>query len=246
MNQKRNPGRNISSASVSVTAEGLEWDARREQRLQTVQALGSGRTPLQVIALAQEATVRVEEGMQTTLARQPPRPPLACAEGCAWCCRKVVGCAAPEVLHIAAYLQEHLSPEQMEATRQRVAERDDERRNLRQDSWAAKRVACPLLVNERCSVYPVRPLTCRGFNSTDARSCERSVKSHQHVDVPTHDPPHRLATFVLDGLRSGLSEAGLTGDLLELTAALRVALTLPDGAQQWLAGQPLFAGARLN
>ena len=117
---------------------------------------------------------------------------------------------------------------------------------MRQDSWAAKRVACPLLVNERCSVYPVRPLTCRGFNSTDARSCERSVKSHQHVDVPTHDPPHRLATFVLDGLRSGLSEAGLTGDLLELTAALRVALTLPDGAQQWLAGQPLFAGARLN
>ena len=51
---------------------------------------------------------------------------------------------------------------------------------------------------------------------------------------------------MLDGLRSGLSEAGLTGDLLELTAALRVALTLPDGAQQWLAGQPLFAGARLN
>ena len=146
MNQKRNPGRNISSASVSVTAEGLEWDARREQRLQTAQVLGSGRTPLQVIAIAQEATVRVEEGMQTTLARQPPRPPLACAEGCAWCCRKVVGCAAPEVLHIAAYLQEHLSAEQMEATRQRVAERDDERRSLRQDSWAAKRVACPLLV----------------------------------------------------------------------------------------------------
>src|SRR5438132_4694492 len=207
MNKKQHPGLTTSSASTSAGAEGLEWEARREQRLRTAQVLRTARTPLQVIALAQEATVRVEEGMQTTLARQPPRPPLACAEGCAWCCRKVVGCAAPEVLHIAAYLQEHLSAEQMEATRQRVAERDDERRSLRQDSWAAKRVACPLLINERCSVYPVRPLTCRGFNSTAARSCERSVKSHQLVDVPTHDPPHRLATFVLDGLAYGLRQA---------------------------------------
>jgi Putative zinc- or iron-chelating domain len=246
MNQKRNLGRKTSSASNALSAEGLEWEARREQRLETVQTLRSGRTSLQVIALAQDASDRAERGMQTTLAQHPPRPPLACTEGCAWCCRKVVGCAAPEVLHIAAYLQEHLSPEQMEATRQRVIERDGERRSLRQDSWAAKRVACPLLVDERCCVYPVRPLTCRGFNSTDARACERSVKSREHVDVPTHAPPHRLATFVLDGLRSGLGEAGLSGDLLELTAALRVALALPDAAQQWLAGQPIFAGARLN
>ena len=246
MNKKQHPGLKTSSASTSAGAEGLEWEARREQRLRTAQVLRTARTPLHVIAIAQEATVRAEEGMQTTLARQPPRPPLACAEGCAWCCRKVVGCAAPEVLHIVAYLQEHLSPEQMDATQQRVVERDDERRGLRQDSWAAKRVTCPLLVNERCSVYSVRPLTCRGFNSTDARSCERSIKAREHVHVPVHDPPHRVATFVLDGLRSGVSEVGLTGDLLELTAALRVALTIPDAAQQWLAGQPIFAGARLN
>ena len=53
-------------------------------------------------------------------------------------------------------------------------------------------------------------------------------------------------TFVLDGMRAGLSESGLQGGLLELTGALRIALTVPDAAQRWLAGEAVFAPARFN
>jgi hypothetical protein len=46
---------------------------------------------------------------------------------------------------------------------------------------------------------------------------------------------------------SELSEAGLKGDLHELAGALRIALTVPDSAQQWLADEEAeFAAARLN
>jgi hypothetical protein len=88
-------------------------------------------------------------------------------------------------------------------------------------------------------------LTCRGYNSSDASQCERSVKARERVEVPSYAPQHRLAVFVLDGLRAGLAEAGLNGDLLELTAALRIALDLPDAAERWLAAEPVFAPARL-
>jgi Fe-S-cluster containining protein len=246
MTRKRLLGKKNQEQRLSPFNEGQEWDARRAQRLRTAETLRTGRTPLPVIAVADQASVSADQGIQAALAQHPPRPPLACAEGCAWCCHKIVGCAVPEVLRIVSYLQQQLSPEEMAATRNRIVQRDEERRALRHDRWAAKRLACPLLVDQRCSVYPVRPLTCRGFNSTDVRQCERSFKTREPVQVPTHAASHRLATFVLAGLRDGLCEVGLQDDLLELTSALRVAVTLPKAADRWQAGEAVFAVARLD
>ena len=47
-------------------------------------------------------------------------------------------------------------------------------------------------------------------------------------------------------MRAGLAEAGLKGDLLELTAALRIAFEVPDAFERWLAGEAVFAPARLD
>jgi Fe-S-cluster containining protein len=239
-----NPG-GKSPADRTVADEGLELEARRAQRLHTREALQGGRTPLQVIAVAEAAAGRADKAVQDVTARYPPRPPLACKEGCAWCCHKRVGTTAPEVLRIAAFLRQNLSAEAYQAVRERILRGDEQRRALKEDRWAAARLPCPLLVQDRCSVYPVRPLTCRGYNSSAARACEQVVKVRGPVEVPVYAPQHRLATFVLDGLRAGLAEAGLPGDLLELTAALRIAVTVPDAAERWLAGEPVFAPARL-
>jgi Fe-S-cluster containining protein len=105
---------------------------------------------------------------------------------------------------------------------------------------------CALLAEDRCTVYPVRPLTCRGFNSSDARKCEQSLGGGQRVVVPSYAPQQRLAVFILDGLRAGLEQSGLDGELLELSAALHCALTVRDALSRWLAGDPLFASARMR
>jgi hypothetical protein len=47
-------------------------------------------------------------------------------------------------------------------------------------------------------------------------------------------------------MESGLSEAGLRSDRLELTAALRIALEEPGAVERFLAGEPSFAFARLD
>jgi Fe-S-cluster containining protein len=223
---------------------GPELDARRSQRLRTVEMLRGGRTPLQVVAVAGQAAALTDDAIEEQNARHPPRPPVACREGCAWCCHKVVGTAAPEVVRIIEYLRQALPPRDFEAFRERVIARDEERRALGHDRWAAARVPCPLLVDDRCSAYPVRPLTCRGYNSQNARACELAGTSRERTVVPVHGPQHRLATFVLDGMRAGLGEVGLKGELLELTSALRVALSVPDAIQRWLAGEAAFAPAK--
>lgn len=238
---ERRPGR-----QPPPSTDGLELDARRSQRLQTRALLQNSRTPLQVIQIAEHAGTLAEQAIEQAIRQSPPRRPFTCREGCAWCCHKTVGTSAPEVIRIAAFLRERLSTEQWEALRERIRQRDEQRRTLlHHDPWAAARLPCALLVDNRCSVYPVRPLTCRGYNSSDARRCELVVKSHQPVEVPVYGPQQRLATMVLDGLRAGLAESKLQGDLLELTAALRIALTVPDAFDQWLAGKPVFAASRL-
>jgi Fe-S-cluster containining protein len=234
-----------SSAVASLGASGADLEARRAERLKTVALLGTARVPLQVVAVAEHAEAIAAAAVREAMTQQPPRAPLACREGCAWCCYKTVGTAAPEVLRIAAHLRQTLTPEQLHSTQARIKALLEQRRAQRPDRRSRARLPCALLVDDRCSIYPVRPLTCRGFNSSDARQCERSLEPGSQVAVPAYAPQQRLYTFVLDGMRSGLEESHLDGELLELTAALDIALSVPDVAERWLAGEKVFAPARL-
>jgi Fe-S-cluster containining protein len=218
-----------------------ELDVRREQRVYTAERLRHARTPLQVIEVTRHAGALADQAVRVAMKEVPARRPPACREGCAWCCYKPVGTAAPEVLRIVAYLRDNLSPEQWQSLCERVRLADERWRHNRR---AAR--PCPLLVEDRCSAYPVRPLTCRGYNSSDARRCKDALDSHREADVPVYEPQQRLATFVLDGLRAGVAENALEETLLELTPALRIALERPDAEQGWLAGERLFAAARLD
>jgi Fe-S-cluster containining protein len=242
---ERGKNRKAGSAGANSSAlEGLEMDARRQQRLKTKEILQKGRTPLQVIEIADEANHVGEEALRKAHAIQHP-PVLACHEGCDWCCYLDVGTTVPEVVRIAAYLRRHLSEEELVQVRERLVRRQAQRRERQLGRRGEPLVPCALLVDHRCSVYPVRPLTCRASNSQSAKACEQFLNQPK-TELPVYGPQHRIGTFVLDGMRAGLGEAGLSGELLELSAALRVALELPDAAERWLAGEPVFAPARFD
>jgi Fe-S-cluster containining protein len=238
--------RKPQSPNASSGAAGLEFDARRLVRQQTAASLKNGRTPLSVLDAAELVLTLADEFMQTAQQRQPPRPPLVCQPGCSWCCHQRVGVSTLEVLRIVADLRSRLSPDELQAVRERLRHHERSRRAPGVDSWAAARLPCPLLVEQRCSIYAVRPLTCRGFNSRDARQCEAAVTLRAPVEIPQYAPQKLIATFALDGARAGQAEAGLSSELLELTAALQCALATEDPAASWLAGEPLFATAKLE
>jgi hypothetical protein len=232
-------------AGVSPELTGCELDARRAERLRTVGILKQGRAPLQVIEVAARGAAIAADAVQQAEQIAPP-PQLACQEGCDWCCYLTVGTTVPEVVRIVEYLRQSLSADELHAFRERMARLEELRRELRPAKRGDPRLPCPLLVNHRCTVYPVRPLTCWGCNSTDAGQCEAFLKSPGKTTLPDYPPRHRIAAFVLDGMRAGLSESGLKDDLLELRAALRIALDVPDALERWLAGEPVFAPARLR
>lgn len=122
---------------------------------------------------------------------------------------------------------------------------DERTRGLSRAQRARAGVPCPLLVDGACSVHEVRPLLCRGWSSLDAAACERHFADPDTVPVaPAYTVAYELASAVLAGLGLAARDAGRDGGLLELVAALRIALERPTAGERWAAGLPVFSQAR--
>ena len=170
----------------------------------------------------------------------------ACSKGCSYCCHMRVVVTAPEVLRIAAFIEETFSVEEREALARRVAATDEQARGMSDEAWGAARLPCPLLVADECSVYPVRPLDCRAYNSCSVAACRDAFESYADWDVPVDAEHQSFYKSVQAGLLQALAGSGRPASLLELTAALRVILEDPDAILRWCAGENVFAAAELT
>jgi Fe-S-cluster containining protein len=167
---------------------------------------------------------------------------LACRAGCSFCCRSPrVEASPPEVFALAARL-DAMPAAQREAIHMRIRDADDRTRGLNVAQRMAARVPCPLLENEQCSVYEVRPLSCRAAVSLDAGACQKSYEG-----TPTPVPLPRVFLEALGesvrGLSATLARLGLPLRGYELNAALRVAIETKDAPARWAAGEDIFAAA---
>lgn len=105
-----------------------------------------------------------DEGVAATRDHQAASgTPVACSNGCSACCKNpTVPITEPELIGISWYASEVLAGE----TRARVKERLETHMD---------RVECPFLIDDQCSIYPVRPLICRQYM---VRSKPCSVGEH--------------------------------------------------------------------
>jgi len=106
---------------------------------------------------------------------------LACARGCASCCRSHVDIPVYplELMGIAWYVVEKLE----EPVRARLRDRLARHRELD---------GCPFLLDEACAIHPLRPMACRLFN-VFTRVCapgEDAFHSRPE-DVLRPDPKHK-------------------------------------------------------
>lgn len=123
------------------------------------------------------------------LARIGTRP--TCSRGCPHCCRQLVPAAPLEGATLIHFIKTTFPTDYqakiVERNRHWLAWRKDELPNYIKNGDSAgsahynKGPFCPLLENGECSVYPVRPLACRGhFVSSDPRGC-RPIGDPQYI-----------------------------------------------------------------
>ena len=205
-----------------------------EQRRSTVDALEATRTADRLMVAVDDAFARFDREMS-----QLPPWKLDCKPGCAWCCHGSVQTSAPEVLRIATYLRAIGRPSRFAAIKQRVDALDSQAR-VAPAGPAVARLPCPLLAGNRCSVYPVRPLACRGWNSANSERCREDLLGTLRGSVPVRRLQLALQAVISTGFDEGLSRLGLRTQVLALTPALRIALAGQLTAECWMAGEPCF------
>lgn len=166
----------------------------------------------------------------------------ACEVGCVWCCFQRVSASPAEVLRIADYLRRTNAGQALAELRQRLADIDCLTHGRTAQERLALRLPCPLLIDGACSVYHVRPLTCRGYTSQRVEDCRRRLDHpEEHVHIEADPIRYLYCQGVLNGLNDGLDAHDLEGGLVELIAALRIALDDEISLQRWLRGEPIFA-----
>ncbi len=143
---------------------------------------------------------------------------VACRKGCAACCRAhtEIPVFQPEVMGITWYVVEKLQGPVRERLHQQLV------------AHTPEATACPFLIDDACSVHPVRPLACRQFNVLD-RVCEEGEDAwytrRDDVLMPLDEYKHAALGELLPF--HGITDPGsqqvavLSGRAYELARALR-------------------------
>jgi Fe-S-cluster containining protein len=167
---------------------------------------------------------------------------LPCKKGCSWCCFLRVKVTPLEILCMIDYLQSNLKPVELSAFRHRLADTDKTTRGMNGSQRVYAKKICPLIVENECLVYPVRPIACRTYHSLDMSDCESSLSDDQR-SLRISPKIFGIGMGILTGLTEGLQIVGLQAPMLELIAGLRMAMDEPRLTRKWLVGESAFSGA---
>jgi Fe-S-cluster containining protein len=171
----------------------------------------------------------VQEMAETALVRfRGDATRIACGPGCAHCCVVNVAVLQPEATTIVAYLERKLAAGEFLALQQKVDALYAAIRWLDEEERIRWKQPCALLDEAgNCSVYPVRPLLCRGMTSIDPETCRQAIDL-----LPLEDAPpvtvNLFQSFLFNqafiALARAMENAGHDSRILEMTAAIKTLL----------------------
>jgi hypothetical protein len=166
--------------------------------------------------------------------------PIACQEGCYFCCCNQVELTPPEALLLGHYVERHFEEARKEALLTALRRYLDRYHGKSKTEMARIRPSCPLLRDGKCLAYPGRPLVCRAMHSLDAGLCETGYKNRDLTSPPFYAHRHEVYFSISQGLLAGCRAVGCQSGPLELARALLDYLTQPQPMERWLRGEKVF------
>lgn len=176
---------NTEKAKIALKLGELEFDLEMELPVEPVKV----QTMLPVFRSLTNGLVDIAIDASTEVGK-----PISCKKGCGACCRMAIPISEPEAYRLRQVIEDMPEPRQsvirkrfedgmrtfagdpsLEYMFQRPNGPKEEERNIRAlDAYYEKRIPCPFLEEESCSIYEERPLICRQFVVTSpAAFCER-------------------------------------------------------------------------
>lgn len=181
----------------------------------------------------------VQEMAETALIRHRLNTSrIACGPGCAHCCVVNVAVLQPEAATIVAYLERKLSTDRLLALKKKIDELYATIQWLDDEERIRWKQPCALLDDAgNCSVYPVRPLLCRGLTSIDAETCRQAIELISQAEAPSITA-NLFQSFLYNqaymAFARSLEIAGIDSRSMEMTAALKQTLDERHGCADHL------------
>lgn len=170
---------------------------------------------------ARDAMTLADAASATFRDNFPNQPVLACKSGCAACCHLFVAVPPGVAEAIADHVEAILSPTERTILRQRLQEAAAAAQEAEDPVRLRRR--CPLLGEDnRCSVYEVRPLTCRAFTSTSSLRCQQIVfdPAYATASVEQNQALYRIHVEATLALQVAAHRRGLPAEQKGLACAL--------------------------
>lgn len=202
MNSPSSPGELVELAKTLTGPAARSDNAERYAKLST---------RLHIVADTEIAKVSAEA------------PPAACAPKCCFCCHGIVPVTFPEMVELNQVISSW-HPEERQALLARSAEYLKASEAYWRDETTTVDADCPFLVDQLCTVYENRPLTCRSRNSYDAGICAR-LYFGERILPPMVPGQLEVGQALTNGMVEALKQEGRTAGIFELGAATHHLLT---------------------
>jgi Fe-S-cluster containining protein len=178
------------------------------------------------------------------IAAAPDVGTLACRAGCTWCCHFTVDVRAAEVFGILDFVERSFTLEEKARVYAEVRTNSVALRNLSEGERVTRNLKCPFLNDGRCTVYAVRPQSCRNYHATDEAGCRQSYEEPENLDIDPEFAPgvYQAGAAHVEAVSTAMHEAGYDVDAYELNCALDAAMTQPGARARFESRHKPFIG----
>jgi len=201
--------------------------------------LRRGASAHQIQGLFRKIDLVLDTKIGEAQARQPHPVPIACHAGCDHCCHRVVFSTDLEAMAAAIHIQQRFSNAQKEALEGNLAEYAKHIGPKMGRDLGLDRRPCPLLEDGLCSIYEVRPISCRSQFSASVEAC-REARDNPGIEFPASQPESAIGSAAAAGLRSGMSASGLWPNSVDFARVLGIVLTDEEACEYYRSGQAIF------
>ena len=209
-------------------------------KVNALEMLGGERTLARALDLAHQAHTWADLLIEKFEAENPLPHPIACQEGCHFCCYNQIEATSIEALAVWRFIR-NLPPDEQARLENQASASVSQRSSKTKEEIARSRrqFPCPFLHQGLCVVYPVRPLLCRAMHSLDAGHCETSLQADTLLPDQYYLHRYEIVWSIIKGLTDGCKAAGWQSKPVDLAQAVNLFLSkLEDHEimEQWLWG----------
>ncbi|HEV7403543.1 MAG TPA: YkgJ family cysteine cluster protein [Chthoniobacteraceae bacterium] len=217
-----------------------------EAPAQLLQQLSQARTAAEAHAAFRGALASYDQLNEQTIRQTAAR--LDCCAGCSICCSLRIEVYAHEVFLIADHILATFSDAELLALKERLAAHSEKVLPLTPMEHAVQNNVCPLLRDGLCSVYAVRPQTCRRHHSLDVAACQFAYDHPADLDFPSPHHPElfRVLSEAMRQNTEAYAQLGFDTTIYELGTALEEALADPESWSGWCERMNAFLRASVT